>query len=307
MRWLIWRQHRVQVAIAAALIAAFALPAWITGDHLASSLQSCKASSTCGGFDLFQGYGWMVTLVDVTILVPLLIGVFWGATIVGKELEVGTATLAWTQSVTRRQWLRTKVLTLFVFAAAAGGAVSALATWWSRTRNVTVESRFGGFPFDIQGVAPVAYALFSAALGLAAGVLWRRTLPAMATTAGVFIALRVVVDSFVRPHYMAPLKQVTRMTGPGDGLPVGSWVISNELTHNGQVINGPIRPPAGCVGAASRQAMDACMTAHGFRIQVTYQPASRFWAFQWIESGIYAGLAVALVAVAIVVLRRRDA
>ena len=307
MTWLLWRQHRVQVAIATALIAAFALPAWITGDHLASSLQSCKASATCSGFNLFQGYGWMVTLVDVTILVPLLIGVFWGATIVGRELETGTATLAWTQSVTRRQWLRTKVLTLFVFAAASSGAVSALVTWWSRTRNSTVESRFGGFPFDIQGVVPVAYTLFSAALGLAAGVLWRRTLPAMATTVGVFIALRVIVDSFVRQHYMAPLKQVTSMSGPGDGLPVGSWVISSELSRNGQVFTGPVHAPATCVGAGSRQAMDACMNAHGYRIQTTYQPASRFWTFQWIEFGLYASLAVLLLVTAMVVLKRRDA
>jgi hypothetical protein len=306
MSWLLWRQHRLQVAIAAALLAAFGLAAWITGDHLASNLRACQGDATCGGFNLFRGYNWMVTLVDVTVLVPLLIGVFWGATIVGRELEAGTAILTWTQSVTRRHWLRTKVLTLFVFAAACSGGLTALTTWWSRTRNATVQSRFGGFPFDIQGVVPIGYTLFAAALGLAAGVLWRRTLPAMATTVGVFIALRLIVDSFARPHYLAPVTWLTPLVGP-DALRQGSWQISNELSRHGQVLTGPISPPAGCAGAGSRSAMDTCMSAHGYRMKITYQPASRFWTFQWIEFGIFAGLAVILVAVAVVVLRRHDA
>jgi hypothetical protein len=53
--------------------------------------------------------------------------------------------------------------------------------------------------------------------------------------------------------------------------------------------------------------MDACMNAHGYRIQTTYQPASRFWTFQWIEFGLYASLAVLLLVTAMVVLKRRDA
>jgi hypothetical protein len=40
---------------------------------------------------------------------------------------------------------------------------------------------------------------------------------------------------------------------------------------------------------------------------VTYQPASRFWAFQGIETGIFVVLAAVLLAVTFWVLRRRDA
>jgi hypothetical protein len=306
MTWLLWRQHRIQVALALVAIAAFTVPVWLTGNHLASALQSCRASSTCSGFGLFQGYGPMVTLVDVTILVPLLIGVFWGATIVGRELETGTATLVWSQSVTRRRWLRAKVLTLFVFAAACSGAVSALVTWWSRTRNATVESRFSGLPFDIQNVAPVGYALFAAALGLAAGVLWRRALPAMATTVGGFLTLRIVVDTLVRSHYMAPVTSTSTLTA-GERVPAGAWMISSDLVRNGHVITGSVRQPAACVGAGSRHAMDACMTAQGYRMRVTYQPAGRYWTFQWIEFGLYAGLAAILLVIAVVALSMRDA
>ena len=39
----------------------------------------------------------------------------------------------------------------------------------------------------------------------------------------------------------------------------------------------------------------------------TYQPASRYWAFQGIETGIFVVLAAALLAVALAVVSRRDA
>ena len=47
--------------------------------------------------------------------------------------------------------------------------------------------------------------------------------------------------------------------------------------------------------------------AHGYRGYVTYQPASRFWAFQGIETGIFVVLAAILLAVTFWVLKRRDA
>jgi hypothetical protein len=32
-------------------------------------------------------------------------------------------------------------------------------------------------------------------------------------------------------------------------------------------------------------ALGQCLTPHGYTQWTSYQPASRFWAFQWIESG----------------------
>jgi hypothetical protein len=52
--------------------------------------------------------------------------------------------------------------------------------------------------------------------------------------------------------------------------------------------------------------MNECMHRLGYAIRATYQPAGRFWTFQWIEFGIFAGLAAALVAVGVVVVLRRD-
>jgi len=51
----------------------------------------------------------------------------------------------------------------------------------------------------------------------------------------------------------------------------------------------------------------SCLTAHGYRNFITYQPADRFWAFQGIETGIFVILAAALIAVAAILVLRRDA
>ena len=63
--------------------------------------------------------------------------------------------------------------------------------------------------------------------------------------------------------------------------------------------------PSACAKALQNPA--PCLAAHGYRGYLTYQPASRFWAFQGIETGIFVVLAAVLLGVTFWVLRRRDA
>ncbi|MGI8451642.1 MAG: hypothetical protein ACR2MP_31545, partial [Streptosporangiaceae bacterium] len=64
---------------------------------------------------------------------------------------------------------------------------------------------------------------------------------------------------------------------------------------------GGLASPPGNVTASCRTALT------GFRSFVTYQPASRFWAFQGLGTGLFVVLAAILLAVTAVVLLRRDA
>jgi hypothetical protein len=305
MIWVLWRQHRAQAAIAAAAVLAFAVPVLITGRRLSDALIACRSGNSCGG--LFDGYQAMTTLVNITVAVPLLIAVFWGATVICREVEAGTTALVWAQSITRRRWLWSKLVALFVFTLVSSAAVAGLVTWWSNTHNAQVESRFNSLQFDIQGISPIGYALFASAVGLLAGVLWRRSLPAMATTIGVFVAVRIGVENYLRPHFMAPVVRSVPMRAGDGGVPAGSWVISKDVTLHGHVVSGPISAPTGCGGSATRESMNACLDANGFRFRTVYQPAGRFWGFQWVEFGIFAGVSVLLVAAAVWLLRRQDA
>lgn len=298
MTWLIWRQQRLQWAITAVLIAGFAVLIGITG----RAREGCSGSSPCAVN--VTGAGLAQALVNLSVAVPVLIGAFWGATLAGRELETGTAGLIWTQSIPRRQWLQAKIATLLLAAVVSSAAVSALVTWWARPGTPNHNNRFEPIHFDTQGVVPVAYALFAAGLGLCVGALWRRVIPAIATTVGGFVAVRLVVELLARPHYLAPIVKLYPMKQM-DPTPPGSMNISSDVVRHGHVVSGPIRVQ--CDGAGTREQMNGCMDRLGYQFRTTYQPASRYWTFQWIEFGIFAGLAVALVAVAVLVLRRRDA
>lgn len=308
MTWLLWHQQRMQAASTAVVLGALALLLAITGVVMSHDYHSALATCSQPGIDcqatsLFSGDGAIIDLVNLTVAAPLLLGVFWGATSVGREYDTGTNVLAWTQSVTRRQWLRGKLVALFASSVVAGTALSVMVSWWSRTWNAYQGNHFDPLQFDIQGFMPIAYSVFAAALGLLAGAAWRRTLPAIATTVAGFVALRLIIEVYVRPYYLTPITSTIK------GMPAGSWGLHTDLLHNGKVITGPISVPTACTPRHihTRDQMNTCLEQFGFRFSSTYQPANRYWTFQWIETGIFVGIAALLVAAAVVLVLRRDA
>jgi hypothetical protein len=98
--------------------------------------------------------------------------------------------------------------------------------------------------------------------------------------------------------------------GPPD---TGAWVLSNQTVNaSGHAVDaiplstspGPCTPSPG----ALEQGLSACLaevTRLGYRQQVTYQPSSRFWAFQWYETGIYTALTLGLAGFCLWWIRRR--
>jgi hypothetical protein len=231
------------------------------------------------------------------------------------------------QSVPRRRWLGTKVGWALLAAAAWAGAASAIVTWWSSPLNALEHQNFQPSQFDIQGVVPIGYALFAVALGIAAGALLRRTLPAMAITLAVFTFLRLVIGQDFRSHYLTPVtKTFTFRHGPplltgsywqvsGGVVGPGGHVSSASLAGSGahlSIDNVPINLgslPAACRNLAFQSPLKLfpCLNAHGYHGFITYQPAGRYWAFQGIETGIFVFLAAALIAVTAIVVLRRDA
>jgi hypothetical protein len=328
MTWLTWRQHRVQLYIAAALLAALAVLLLVTGLQVASqyhsALAACAASHSCANLSntLFLGSHTVGFLVIMTIGVPGLLGLFWGAPLIATELEAGTSQFAWMQSITRKRWLAVKTGWVLLAAALWGGAVSALVTWWSGPDNALQLDAFQANRFDLQGIVPVGYALFAVALGIAAGTLLRRTLPALAVTLAAFIAVRVVIAQVLRPHYMTAVTTtyslLTGFTPRGSYLQLSQGVrrpnglvISGNISTNAIVIDGvpTTDAPAACqpLMARGNPGAASCLVAHGYRGFVTYQPGSRYWPFQGIETGIFVVLAAALIALTAVVVLRRDA
>jgi hypothetical protein len=325
MTWVTWQQYRYQAAFAAALLAALAVVLLISGLHAAavwhSALAHCATNNSCAslaGSNLSLGNPIIATLVVATSAVPVLPGLLWGAPTVATELETGTNQFAWTQSITRRRWLAVRAGWLLLAAAVLAGAVSAIVTWWSGPYNAMTADAFQVNRFDVTDIVPVGYAIFAMALGICAGTLLRRTLPALGITLAGFGAVRLVTALWLRLHYMTPVtvyyKLTAPFTPPGSYLQVSTGFVSPDGKHAAFDYAVPnyngVPLPAACVRVAHNpnpQAVLPCLAAHGYQGSMTYQPASRFWAFQSIETGIFVVLAAVLIGITFWVLRRRDA
>ena len=278
MNWVVWKQHRKQFVILAIILALYAALVIPTGLHFWHTYQyaltTCGKTNTCGQLsgELFQS-GWGSKLnpsqpsggVNFVILLvlalPFLLGVFIGVPLIAREYNEGTNLLIWTRSVSRRKWLTTKLIWALVATVIFAGIFAALTTWWSKTGNVLYVNRFDTMKFDLQGIAPVAYAVFAVSLGIALGTWLKRIMVAIGLTLILLIALQIVVGSAVRPHYMTPwaynapvLNQTASSDSGSDPLSAqppansgASWVVSGSLvSKTGQAISWS-NPPQNCI------------------------------------------------------------
>jgi hypothetical protein len=331
--WLIWRQYRTSAAISAALLAAFAALVVFTGLHIAAQFHaafgSCLVANNCRfpNDNIALDGGPVGFIVEFTLAVPALLGMFLGAPLVAREIETGTGQFAWTQAVTRRHWLAIKVGWLLLAALAWGGAVGALVTWWSGPRNAAYLSAFNPGTFDVQGIMPAAYSLFAMALGITAGTLIRRVLPALGVTLGGYFGVRLIFMGWIRQHYMTPVTTKFSIAAEVPYIPQGAfWQVGQGFLGPHGPLNLPPLPggdvevvgngfpvsavPAECMthsGPHPTQNILSCLANHGYAQYVTYQPATRYWPFQFIEAGIFVALAAVLVAVTFAIINRRDA
>jgi hypothetical protein len=315
MIWMTWRQHRAAAAGAVALLLACAaalVPLGASMHHTFTSLHLGRCAGTAPGpfcataFQNLAMSGVSNQLTPWLILVPLLMGVLAGAPLVAREMEAGTYRLAWVQATTRARWITVKLGLLALGVALASGAFAWLVTWWrqpidSLSTNAA-QGRFGSFVFGVEGTVVVGYALFAFFLGVLAGSLARRTILAVVTAAATFIAVMMIISFLVRPHYLPPVSTLTAFPvsqsasfTPDTTASPGDW-----LLHWGLVAPNGHQLASAQINADMLSAYQAhvpisiWLRDHGIRHLLVYQPASRFWTFQLIETGIYLAMSAAL-------------
>ena len=238
---------------------------------------------------------------------PALIGAFTGAPVLARELETGTFRYAWTQGIGRWRWTLGKLVLLAVAVAAAAGAFSVLFSWYNQPFVAAgYEIPFSTRVFDLHGVAFAAWTLAAFAIGVLAGMLIRRVVPAIAATLAVYAGLALTTAVYLRQHYMAPL--LTSQLN----LPGSAWVV-NQWYAKGGTFAFPARGSqiASAVTRLCPRNSDLspgqCLAQHGYTQWSSYQPGSRFWPFQLIEGGWLLALSVLLIAATIWLVRRRAA
>jgi len=331
MIWLTWRQHRKQflyTLLAIAVVAAVMLPTGLSMRHtfVNSGLAACiaklggtQAVLTENCQQLSENFGNQynsLTFVGILfVILPVFVGIFYGAPLVAREIEHGTHRFVWTQGISRTRWALGKFGIIGVAVAIIAVAYALGVSWWFEPLVTNGGGRMGYVSFDVQGVVPIAYTLFAVALGIFIGTLSRRVLPAMGISLAAFIAIRVGIEWGARQKYMSPeLAKVPIDSQAGFSQFAGDWVYGSGVDYadgkpmvgvnaihcsangnvSGSFTSSAVNRGDGCGSSALNGAYDWQL----------YQPASRFWDFQYIESGIFLALTAILVWLALNRIRR---
>ncbi len=298
MIWVSWRQHRSQAIACLGVLAALAVYAILLGTSMRTAfshdgLAACLARSQGTGcpaavtaFTDQFGSAVNIAFWAVLLIAPGLLGVLIGAPLIARELEFGTWRLAWSQTVPRARWLATKLALVTGGLILLGAAMTAVITWY-RAPMDQLTGRFLHNIYDFEGPVLTAYILCAFGFAVLAGLLVRRSIPAMIAAFIPWLTIRLVVEFLLRPNFQAPLtllrQNCPRAYGCGTGigfLPpatghIGDWVFS--ISGNQQ----------------------------GTQNVITYQPADRFWTFQFIEAGLFVALTAAALGATVWLLHRR--
>jgi ABC-type transport system involved in multi-copper enzyme maturation permease subunit len=317
MTWLTWRQFRAQAVVAFAALAALAIHLVILGfrmrDAYTADVAGCRPTDCTAARHAFEDtYGDSVVLTGALLLaVPALIGLFWGAPLVTRELEARTDRMVWNQSITRLHWLAVKLALLTLISMTVTGLYSLLLTWSASRYDQLAGDRFSAMTFAARNVVPIGYAAFAFVLGTVVGMLVRRTLPAMALTLALFAAIQVLVPTAIRQHLMTPVTSTVHLDAEAieradfmgineTGAEIGGYTMPGawSLTTMSEIFNADGTPYTAEQGEQCRQgdmqATIACTARQNLHFSYTYQPAGRYWPFQWIELSAFLALSLLL-------------
>jgi hypothetical protein len=313
MIWVIWRQHRVALAGVIALLAGLSLVllisgAKIRGTYSSLGVASCHGASQCRVLrNLFTDDYFGAALYTPRFLefIPGLIGAFLGAPLLAREFEAGTYRFAWTQGAGRMRWVASKVAALAFACTALALAFSQVFAWWYRPFEPFIARMISGQAFEVEGVVFAARTLFAFMLGVLAGVVLRRAVPALAVTLAGWLAITWPTVAFLRPHFQAPITVAAtaggRLADWGTVWTLGDWWVGPDGKRVSQ------SAMAALVRRLSSQNIhpNAWLDRHHYVLWESYQPGSRFWEFQAIECAGLLILSLALAAAALYWVRRR--
>ena len=309
MLWVTWRQHRIQVLVAVAFVVVLGGALLFHGLRTGSVVATFEPGTA--GYDnaLGRHFNQLGNVLLLSAGVPALLGLFLGAPLLAREYERGTHLLAWTQSVSRRAWLGVKLAGLGAAVAVTGlGFGLAMYAWAGEFGSLRSGGRLANLELFVStGIVPAAWWLFGFAVGVAAGTVLRKLLPAMVVTLVVFfVAYGVLLNTDARLHYATPVHveltdpvvpdqlSVNTPGGAQAMLPAGALMVESGWLDAGGVRLDNMEKWA----CASTSDYLSCMRDKGYRWFVDYHPADRYWRFQATEAGLLLVASLALGAVA---------
>jgi hypothetical protein len=306
--WTVLRLHRTALIMWTVFVAGtIAVLVWTELVTARSALREqayCERHTTCRMLDAFA-YADRIGYVAVAVSYSFLaVAAFAGGALIGRELESGTARLAWTQSVSPTRWLAARLAVPALFLVAGGTALVLAFRWaWSAHRDLMSDDWAVAEVFVARGPLLVAYALCALAVGTLTALVLRRSLPALGFSVLAMLLVNLVLELY-RADFWPTL---TRTAEEGDLL----TGLSRELIQvdsGGVTASGADRAGDFCVDADAPADMKRCLAENDLvSVYVTYHPPSHYWPLHLVETGIVLALAALAVAASFWLVRRRTA
>ncbi|MET9785918.1 hypothetical protein [Streptomyces canus] len=283
------RLHRGALGIWLAFVTATAgFLLWLLGPG-ADTAQRALESYGYSGLIMANGsadeYSSLFYYPDTLItLASFAVALFAGGPLIARELESGTAQLAWTQSVSPARWLTAKLAVPAAFIVLGTTLLTVLYhQLWAAHSDLLIAGIGPRSLYFSLGPATVAAPLLGLALGALIGLTVRRTLPALAFSGFAYF----LVYAFRGNHW-----------------PFQGRYQQPELSSRSRAFTSAgteIRDP-GCYDDK------ACLAKHDVvRFTREYLPSPDYWPRQLLETGVLLALTAVAVALAFGLLRRRAA
>jgi hypothetical protein len=322
--WVAWRRYRPALIATAALLGLLALFFVVRGlqmRHAYAAVQECGTSTAANcrfAFGNFHDtYGNAGPVGALMVFVPGLIGAFIGAPLLARELETGTYRYAWTQGVGRLRWLLALIIPGALGAAAVAGAFGLLISWYNQPLVATgIVQRLHETVFPVTGVAIAAWTLLAYGLGVTAGVVIRRVVPAIIAGLAAWTGLAFLGAHARQFDYQAPIAS-SRLQFDSRNLQVGQWwthganpahVGQGQLNQVLQAAGAPTFTGGSVEAKPGGPTIDPVqyLLHHGYLQWTAYQPANRYWTFQGIEAAWLVVLSLLLLTATVWFVRRRN-
>jgi hypothetical protein len=304
------RQHRTALLWTSIVVAVLAIALAATGVPL-HELAARGGPNWYGASRASVDYaGVLPAFALILQLAALLAGMFLGAPLLPREIQEGTAKLAWTQAVSRIRWLLAQVLPLAGLLALAALAIGTEFGWWlspfpnSAVGQIVPLSPWWPLRFNLNPLLLAGWVVFAFTFSVFLGTAIRRTLPAMAATLVCYGAVLFEVSASWRMHYLAPLRLAVAVQFHPGGYGYGVYWGQQTPVIMSEALGWP---DGRLLSDAERLRPAAWMRLHHIVLWITYQPGSRYHIFQAIELGWLLAASAFLLAAAIIVIRQRPA
>ncbi|MCF6526280.1 hypothetical protein [Streptomyces sp. JJ36] len=308
MTWVVLRTHRTALwCWTAAVGAGTAGMLWLyaLGEEAQRANEPCNPAGVLPcelSSEAITSYTWAASGASTVLAwLPLAVAVFAGGALIGRELESGTAALAWTQSVPPWRWLAVRLGVAALLLTAGTALSTGLFRWvWSAGDEHLRPDWYLADTYRALGPVTVAYVLLALAVGALAGLLLRRALPAMAVSLAVLLLVHLAAD-----RHRSALWPTTTLHGRNAlDVPADAWQLETGLVAGTGERLGAGR--SSCWGADTAEEARRCLERE--RLDDAYavvHPTAHQWPLQLVETAIVLGLAALVAGAAFVVLRRR--